>query len=169
MPGTSAELQVGDVLTVEELLYALMLPSGNDAAAALAECIGRIIQKHKKKPSLLPPAKTFVRHMNILYKELLLDNSLGEEHVFQNPSGLCLNPNKTSALQITVVAAIAIHNETFMQIVCTKELEASIKNERYGLVRRLTWKNTNKLLWKNWKGVKTGTTETAGHCFIGCY
>ena len=68
MPGTSAELEVGDVLTIEDLLYALMLPSGNDAATVLAECIGKIIQRNKKKPSLLPPSKTFVRHMNILYK-----------------------------------------------------------------------------------------------------
>jgi D-alanyl-D-alanine carboxypeptidase len=33
----------------------------------------------------------------------------------------------------------------------------------------MIWKNTNKLLWKDWEGVKTGTTETAGHCFIGKY
>ena len=75
MPGTTAELEVGDMLTIEDLLYALMLPSGNDAATVLAECVGKIIQRHKKKPSCLPPAKTFVRHMNILYKELLPQES----------------------------------------------------------------------------------------------
>lgn len=45
-----------------------MLPSGNDAAVTLAENVGRIIQKHKKKPSVLSPLRTFIRHMNILYK-----------------------------------------------------------------------------------------------------
>jgi D-alanyl-D-alanine carboxypeptidase len=56
------------MLTIEDLLYGLMLPSGNDAAIVLSEVIGKIIQKHKKKPSQFPPSKTFIKHMNILYK-----------------------------------------------------------------------------------------------------
>lgn len=48
-PGTSAELLAGDLLTAEDLLYALMLPSGNDASICLAELMGKIIQRHKKK------------------------------------------------------------------------------------------------------------------------
>ena len=51
MPGTSAELQAGDIVTLKDLLYALMLPSGNDASVAIAETVGKIIQKYKKKPS----------------------------------------------------------------------------------------------------------------------
>lgn len=42
-------------------------------------------------------------------------------------------------------------------------------NEKVGISRKMVWKNTNKLLWKGWEGVKTGTTENAGHCFIGKY
>jgi D-alanyl-D-alanine carboxypeptidase len=68
-----------------------------------------------------------------------------------------------------LIAAVALKNDIFRQIVSTKEYEAVIKNERCGLSRKLSWKNTNKLLWKEWQGVKTGTTETAGHCFIGKY
>jgi D-alanyl-D-alanine carboxypeptidase len=68
MPGTSAQLQVGDTLTVEDLLYALMLPSGNDASVALADNLGRVIIKYKKKPCKISPVKIFVNHMNILYK-----------------------------------------------------------------------------------------------------
>lgn len=49
MSGTSAELQIGDRLSLQELLYGLMLPSGNDASVVIAEAIGKIIQKHKKK------------------------------------------------------------------------------------------------------------------------
>jgi D-alanyl-D-alanine carboxypeptidase len=41
-----------------------------------------------------------------------------------------------------------------------------VKNDRYGLTRKLTWRNTNKLLECGWEGVKTGTTETAGHCLM---
>lgn len=48
-PGTTAELQNGDTLTIYELLMALMLPSGNDASVAIAEAMGKIIQRHKKK------------------------------------------------------------------------------------------------------------------------
>lgn len=119
MPGTSAELETGDVLTVENLLYGLLLPSGNDAAVVLAENMGRIIQKNRKKPSLVPPTKTFIKQMNVLYKELLEDST--EEHVFQNPSGLSNNPNKTTAEQITLISAVALQNPTFKQVVCTKE------------------------------------------------
>jgi len=39
-------------------------------------------------------------------------------------------------------------------------------NNRYGLTRKIYWKNTNKLLWKGWDGVKTGMTETAGNCLM---
>ena len=69
--GTSAELQSGDMLTIEELLFALMLPSGNDAAVALAENVGKIIQRKKKMGNNLNPVCTFVRHMNVIYKELI--------------------------------------------------------------------------------------------------
>lgn len=48
-PGTSAELTAGDLLNVEDLLYGLMLPSGNDASICLAELMGKVIQRHKKK------------------------------------------------------------------------------------------------------------------------
>jgi D-alanyl-D-alanine carboxypeptidase (penicillin-binding protein 5/6) len=51
MPGTSAELQAGDILTLHELLYALMLPSGNDASIAIADTVGKIIQRNKRNPT----------------------------------------------------------------------------------------------------------------------
>lgn len=71
MPGTTAQLQVGDSLTVEELLYGLMLPSGNDAAVALADNLGRVIIKNKKKPCKLSAIKVFIAHMNMLYNEVI--------------------------------------------------------------------------------------------------
>jgi len=48
-PGTSAELEAGDLLCVEDLLYALMLPSGNDASICLAELMGKVLQRYRKK------------------------------------------------------------------------------------------------------------------------
>lgn len=68
MPGTSAELQAGDLVTLEDLLYGLMLPSGNDASVAVAETAGKIIQKFRKKPSKKCYYDTFIAHMNILAK-----------------------------------------------------------------------------------------------------
>ena len=61
MAGTRAELQAGDILTVQQLLFGLMLPSGNDAAVALSECIGKIIQRKKKIPDPPHPSLTFIR------------------------------------------------------------------------------------------------------------
>lgn len=68
MPGTSAELQAGDIVTLKDLLYALMLPSGNDASIAIAETVGKIIQKNKKKVSKKSYFETFIVHMNLLAK-----------------------------------------------------------------------------------------------------
>ena len=66
--GTTAGLMTGDVLTLHDLFYAMMLPSGNDASVALAENVGRIILKNRKRQSKLTPYKLFVGHMNLLYQ-----------------------------------------------------------------------------------------------------
>lgn len=65
-PGTTAELQSGDILTIHELLLALMLPSGNDASVAIAKAMGKIIQRHKKKETKRTYYETFIAHMNLL-------------------------------------------------------------------------------------------------------
>lgn len=69
-PGTTAELQPGDILTLYELLLGMMLPSGNDASVAIAEAMGKVIQKHKKKETKKSYYETFIAHMNLLSKEL---------------------------------------------------------------------------------------------------
>jgi D-alanyl-D-alanine carboxypeptidase (penicillin-binding protein 5/6) len=48
VPGTSAQLQTGDTLSLHDLLYGLMLPSGNDASVVVADAVGKLIQRHKK-------------------------------------------------------------------------------------------------------------------------
>ena len=65
-PGTTAELQSGDLLTIQELLYGLMLPSGNDASVALAEGLGKVIQRYKQKETKKSYYETFIAHMNML-------------------------------------------------------------------------------------------------------
>ncbi len=144
MLGTSAELQTGDILTLKDLLYGLMLPSGNDASVAIAETIGKIIQRNKKKPSKKTYLQTFLFHMNLLAKQI------GIQQSFQNTSGLPANPNFSSPKAITILTALAIKNPQFYQIINCKEYDVQIRNQRYGLVRKQAWKNTNKLLWKGW-------------------
>jgi D-alanyl-D-alanine carboxypeptidase (penicillin-binding protein 5/6) len=79
MGGTSAEIFVGDTYTVEQLLYGLMLPSGNDAATALAKWGGGVLEgemdsdpKSKTKNS---EVRTFVRHMNVVAQRCGMKNS----------------------------------------------------------------------------------------------
>lgn len=67
MTGTSAELIAGDTITVEQLLYGLMLPSGNDAAVALAKWAGALITTN---PEELPPMNAFITRMNANAKAL---------------------------------------------------------------------------------------------------
>ena len=58
------------MLTIHQLLYGLMLPSGNDASVAIAESVGKIIQKYKYKQTKRTYYETFITHMNLLAKEL---------------------------------------------------------------------------------------------------
>ena len=104
MPGTSAELQAGDVITLYDLLYGLMLPSGNDASVAIAETAGKIIQKFKKKPTKKSAYETFISHMNLFAREL------GIEQSFQNPSGLSCNPNFSSPKAMALLTLLALQN-----------------------------------------------------------
>ena len=89
--------------------------------------------------------------------------------MFKNPSGLVANPNTTTVEQIALFAAVACKNELFKRVINTKVFKVTVSNQRSGISRCVIWKNTNKLLWEDWEGVKTGTTENAGHCFIGKY
>ena len=130
MPGTSAELQAGDVITLYDLFYGLMLPSGNDASVAIAETAGKIIQKFKKKPTKKSAYETFISHMNLFAREL------GIEQSFQNPSGLSYNPNFSSPKAMGLLTLLALQNSEFKKIVNCKNYEVEIKNERFGLIRR---------------------------------
>ena len=161
MPGTTAELQSGDVLTIYELLLGLMLPSGNDASVAEAEAMGKVIQRHKKKESRRSFYDTFVAHMNFFSKELRLAQT------WNNSSGLAANPNFSTPEAISLLACLAVRHPLFHRIVNTRSHELEVRNERFGLSRKVVWRNTNRLLEAGWEGVKTGTTESAGHCLVG--
>lgn len=157
--GSSARIRTGDRVSVRDLLYGLLLPSGNDAAAAFAVHFGaRFGDRNAKNPPT--PVASFVEEMNRQAARLML----GETR-YIDPHGL--GRNEASARNLCTLAHTAMQNATFRSYVQTRRHQAQItdaKNER----RTVTWENTNKLLdIEGYDGIKTGTTTAAGSCLVG--
>lgn len=138
--GSSMYLKEGEVLTLQELLYGLMLSSGNDAAVALAIYCGGTVEG-------------FAEMMNDKARNLGLTGT----H-FENPNGLDCPGHYSTARDLAVLAAYAMENPVFYKTVSAKNVKAG---ERY-----LT--NHNKLLWRvpGADGVKTGYTKAAGRILV---
>lgn len=146
--GTSIYLKQGEELTMRELLYGLMLASGNDCAVAIAEYFGS--------------EEIFVNMMNDMVEKLSLKNT----H-FDNPHGLDSDTHYTSAYDLAVITSYALKNQIFRDIVSTERMviePTEIYQARY-------LKNKNKLLFKydNCIGVKTGFTDNAGRCLVNAH
>ena len=147
IPGTSIYLIKGEKLTVKELLYGMMLVSGNDAATALAYYVSGSIEDFCK------------------LMLLTAQNAGAYNSSFANPHGLDENGHYTTALDLALITAKALKNDVFAEIVSTKEYKIS-GNEKTP-IRYL--KNKNRLLnsFEGATGVKTGFTDDAGRCFVG--
>jgi len=146
IPGSTAGLWTGEKLTLWDLLHGLLLPSGNDAAEALAEFI---------TPS---SATDFVNLMN------LTASRLGLRHTrFLTPDGLDVPGQYTTARDLARLARIAMQVPAFASLVHAEWWTARPLN---GPAQ--TWRNLNKLLWQSRAvdGVKTGTTAGAGACLV---
>lgn len=144
--GTSIYLQKNERLSMRELLYGLMLASGNDAACAIAYKIGN------------GNLENFVDKMNLKAKQLNLQNT----H-FDNPHGLDSANHYTSAYDLSVITAKAMENETFKQVVSTKIKEISGNDK----VKTRFVRNKHKLIGKDGcNGVKTGFTDNARRCCV---
>lgn len=145
--GSSVYLRAGEHLTIKELLYGLMLRSGNDCAVALALETGGTVEN-------------FCRMMNDTANQLGCKNSN-----FANPHGLPNDNHHTTARDLATITCAALANSDFAEIVATKSVK--ISNEGYDYMRVLT--NKNKLLFNcdGADGVKTGYTKKAGRCFVG--
>ena len=143
--GSSAYLKEGEVLTVEQLLYALMLQSANDAAVALAIHISGSVEG-------------FASVMTERARQIGANNTC-----FTNSHGLDDEQHYTTARDLALITAEAMFNESFLQIVSTTK--KSIDTQ---LTRR-TFINHNKLLWRydGCIGVKTGYTKRSGRCLVG--
>lgn len=142
--GSRLGLKKGDKITVNDLLYGLMLRSGNDAAVALAEHVGG-------------DKEGFANLMNSKAKDL----ELKDTH-FVTPHGLDNPEHYTTAYELAKITEYALKNEKFAKIVNTKECTININGYSKAL------NNTNELLGylQGVNGVKTGFTNNAGRCLV---
>lgn len=144
--GSSIYLEPGEKLTVKQLLYGLMLRSGNDCAETLAVFCSNSIEN-------------FAELMNLTAKKIGANSSN-----FVNPHGLHNDNHYTTAYDLALISSYAIKNDTFKEIVSTKWIEIPFTTKNYN--RKL--KNKNKLLWnmEGATGIKTGYTKNAGRCLV---
>ncbi len=142
--GSSVYLKPQDKVSLSDLLYGLMLNSGNDAAMAIAEHISKT-------------SEDFVLLMNEKATELGCRNT----H-FKNPSGLPDDDHYSTAYDMAIIMSYAMKNDEFAKIVATKEHQIQTADSITYL------RNHNKLLWQypTCIGGKTGFTKVAGRCFV---
>ncbi len=159
--GSSSGLRAGEQVTVAELLYGLMLPSGNDAAVAIAEHFGDRVQREPRDESV-KAADAFIAKMNETAKELGMNMTN-----FENPHGLSEPEHLTTAADLARLAFAASQDELFQRVVSTRQYACTVRSQ-HGYRRTVTWRNTNQLLdIEGFVGIKTGTTDAAGACLVG--
>lgn len=146
VPGTSIYLGLGEKITLKDLLYGLMLASGNDAAVAIAEHIGGDVE-------------AFCRQMTRRAAELGCTDT-----VFVNPNGLPAQGHHTTAYDLALIARQAMTYPLFRQIVSTRR--ASIPWEGRSYQRILNNKNRLLSSYEGATGIKTGYTRAAGRCLV---
>ncbi|NLL56822.1 MAG: D-alanyl-D-alanine carboxypeptidase [Clostridiales bacterium] len=142
--GSSIYLRQGEVFTVEELLYGLMLRSGNDASVALSIHVAKNVEN-------------FAKIMNVRAQAMGLKDTN-----FTNPSGLHDDNHYTSAYDLCYMSCVAMQNPIFRKICSTKMITVNKgESTRY-------FKNKNKMLnsYQGSNGIKTGYTKKAGRCLV---
>ena len=146
VPGTSIYLSQGETLTLEQMLYGLMLASGNDAAVAIAEHIGGTVED-------------FCRMMTERAAELGCTGT-----VFLTPHGLPCEGHCTTARDLALIAREAMTHDIFRQIVSTTRAKIPWEGRDYDRVLN----NKNRLLttYEGATGIKTGYTRKAGRCLV---
>ena len=150
-------LQVGDTVTVHDLFVGLFLPSGNDAANALARFVGERLPDTSK-----PPVQRFVDEMNDTAATLGMSGS----H-FVNPSGDDADGQVVTAHDLAIAARTLLADPALRPIVALPDADVRIGGPT---ARVMHMTNTNELLLTDGVyGVKTGTTQNAGECLIVAY
>jgi len=170
--GSSAKIRQGDQLPVGALLYGLLLPSGNDAANALAEHFGgRFKPPSHSQPvpwtprsaGRAPAYVNFVAEMNRRAKQLKMSKTR-----YVNPHGLDSQYHRSSARDILRLSKVAMGHPEFRKRVLTRRHTVKVIDGE-GSRRLVEWANTNRLLAiEGYIGLKTGTTPMAGCCLVSC-
>lgn len=145
MYGTNIYIEVGEKIKLIDLLYGLLLRSGNDAAVAIAVAVSGSEEK-------------FVEEMNLKAKEIGMKNS-----IFANPHGLDEETkNYSTAYDMALLMKYAYQNKTYREISSTKKYTVSTENKTY------LWYNRNKLLtsYEYCTGGKNGYTPSAGKTLV---
>lgn len=151
--GSSAGIQVGEIMTVEQLLYCMLVVSANEACVILAEAVSGDVD-------------TFVDAMNAKAQALGCENT----H-FVNPTGLHDSQHYTSAWDLYLITKEAMKHEDFMHICDTGDITLPATN----LSEARSLHSTNYLIsvWRSRgyyntdaHGIKTGSTDAAGHCLV---
>lgn len=145
----------GDVISLNDLLYGLMLASGNDAAIAIAEHISGSVE-------------AFVELMN----EEAIAMGASCTH-FDNPHGMPSAEHYTSVYDLYVIFKNALENDKFVQIINRAKYTATITSSK-GVARERSWDNSNRFMTGKTDnpngftviGGKTGTTGEAGYCLV---
>ncbi|WP_406171629.1 D-alanyl-D-alanine carboxypeptidase family protein [Streptomyces sp. NBC_00996] len=153
---SQAHLIVGDKVTVRQLLYGLMLPSGCDAAYALADKFGSGTTRAAR-------VKSFIGKMNTAAQSLGLKNT----H-FDSFDGIGHGANYSTPRDLTKIASSALKNSTFKSIVKTVSTKQKATTKSGGY-RYYSWENTNKPLLTGYTGtigVKTGSGPEAKYCLV---
>lgn len=149
--GSSADLIVGDQIPLRDLIYALMLPSGDDAAIAIADALAQT------------PAN-FVQRMNLFAYHLRLFQTHYTNSDGLTPDGQTNPDHYTTAADLARLTRYAMTLPFFSQVVQTEHytIPATVDHRAY------VWDNTNKLLqmYSGTTGTKTGYTEEAGYCLV---
>lgn len=172
--GSTSDVRSGEMLTVREALYGLMLPSGNDMSVALAEHFGeRLAAAGADAPGPSTDAKStttdpaedpldlFVRAMNGEAARLGMTQT-----EYLNPHGLTAPGHLSTATDLATLARTALTSERFRACVNTRQHGVTVQGVA-GYQRNLMWRNTNQLLGiAGYNGIKTGTTDKAGACLV---
>ena len=169
--GSTAGIKVGESLTVKELLYGLLLPSGNDAGNALGEHFNArlkapsddLLKKSGLNPDRMKSRVNFIAEMNREAAKLGLKNTIYRSTFGDGGSD---TDRTTTPKDLALLAFEALKDDRFRKYVSTKEHSTKVRTPEGG-ERNVNWKNTNRLLAQpGFDGVKTGTTNSAGSCLV---
>ena len=161
---SSANLQAGDTMTLEDALKALMIPSGNDAAQAIAESVGAQLADDPSNPENCTQA--FVDAMNAKAVELGMEDTL-----FTNPHGLddegFESDQHSCAKDVSLMCSAAMKSEDFRAVVSGQFSSCTVT--RNGAQESIELESTDELIgtYEGTCGIKTGFTDAAGGCFAG--